>query len=226
VAEVQKEEQPVAEVQKEEQPVAEVQKEEQPAAVAEEVPKPKELAVPLDCNPDPACIPLKQITPGVMDCCAQTISSDPLLAQDTPVIAEGVERQQQQPEAVAVAAEAESVPATPEVKEIEEELQEARIEQVKEIEMELSEAKEELRQQEEELRQQEEEMKRLEETESNNNSKDINSIAAEETQSVVTAPVLEGEQDAPKVELPSEADAGVTVRVFEWGPGHVPPNDA
>ena len=218
--------QPVAEVQKEEQPVAEVQKEEQPAAVAEEVPKPKELAVPLDCNPDPACIPLKQITPGVMDCCAQTISSDPLLAQDTPVIAEGVERQQQQPEAVAVAAEAESVPATPEVKEIEEELQEARIEQVKEIEMELSEAKEELRQQEEELRQQEEEMKRLEETESNNNSKDINSIAVEETQSVVTAPVLEGEQDAPKVELPSEADAGVTVRVFEWGPGHVPPNDA
>jgi hypothetical protein len=155
-----------------------------------------------------------------MDCCAQTISSDPLLAQDTPVIAEDVvERQQQKPEAVAVAAEAESVPATPEVKEIEEELQEARIEQVKEIEMELSEAKEE-------LRQQEEGMKRLEETESNRDSEDINSIAVEETQSVVTAPVIEGEQDAPKVELPSEADARVTARVFEWGPGHVPPNDA
>ena len=212
--------------QEQQQPVVEVQKEEQPASVAEEVPKPKELAVPLDCNPDPACIPLKEITPGVMDCCAQTISSDPLLTQDTPVIAEGVvERQQQQPEAVAVAAEAESVPATPEVKEIEE-LQEARIEQVKEIEMELDEAKEELRQQEEEMKQQETEMKQLEETESNSNSEDINSIAAEETQSVVTAPVIEGEQDAPKVELPSEADAGVTARVFEWGPGHVPPNDA
>lgn len=188
--------------QEQQQPVVEVQKEEQPASVAEEVPKPKELAVPLDCNPDPACIPLKEITPGVMDCCAQTISSDPLLTQDTPF------------------------PATPEVKEIEEELQEARIEQVKEIEMELDEAKEELRQQEEEMKQQEEEMKQLEETESNSNSEDINSIAAEETQSVVTAPVIEGEQDAPKVELPSEADAGVTARVFEWGPGHVPPNDA
>ena len=213
--------------QEQQQPVVEVQKEEQPASVAEEVPKPKELAVPLDCNPDPACIPLKEITPGVMDCCAQTISSDPLLTQDTPVIAEGVvERQQQEPEAVAVAAEAESVPATPEVKEIEEELQEARIERVKEIEMELDEAKEELRQQEEGMKQQEEEMKQLEEPESNSNSEDINSIAAEETQSEVTAQVIEGEQNAPKVELPSEADAGVTARVFEWGPGHVPPNDA
>ena len=192
------------------QPGLEVQREQQPAT-EEEVPKPKVLAVPLDCNPDPACQPLKEITPGVMDCCAKTVSLDRLLAQDTVVAAEGiVEQQQQQPEAAVVTPEI----LSPEVKELREELQEAKEEQVQEIEKELEEAKEELKEQEE--------------SDGNSNSGDIISDVGEDTPSLATAPVIEGEQEAPKVvELPSEADAKFEARVFEWGPGHeVVPNDA
>jgi hypothetical protein len=195
------------------QPGLEVQREQQPVA-EEEVPKPKVLAVPLDCNPDPACQPLKEITPGVMDCCAKTVSLDRLLAQDTVVAAEGiVEQQQQQPEAAVVTPEAAAI-FSPEVKELQEELQEAKEEQVQEIEKELEEAKEELKEQEE--------------SDGNSNSGDIISDVGEDTPSLATAPVIEGEQEAPKVvELPSEADAKFEARVFEWGPGHeVVPNDA
>ena len=194
-------------------PGVEVEREQQPAA-GEEVPKPKVLAVPLDCNPDPACQPLKEITPGVMDCCAKTVSLDRLLAQDTVVAAEGiVEQQQQQPEAAVVTPEAAAI-FSPEVKELQEELQEAKEEQVQEIEKELEEAKEELKEQEE--------------SDGNSNSGDIISDVGEDTPSLATAPVIEGEQEAPKVvELPSEADAKFEARVFEWGPGHeVVPNDA
>ena len=195
------------------QPEVEVQREQQPAA-GEEVPKAKVLAVPLDCNPDPACQPLKEITPGVMDCCAKTVSLDRLLAQDTVVAAEGiVEQQQQQPEAAVVTPEAAAI-FSPEVKELQEELQEAKEEQVQEIEKELEEAKEELKEQEE--------------SDGNSNSADIISNVGEDTPSLATVPVIEGEQEAPKVvELPSEADAKFEARVFEWGPGHeVVPNDA
>ena len=88
------------------------------------------------------------------------------------------------------------------------------MQQVQEIEKELEEAKEELKEQEE--------------SDGNSNSGDIISDVGEDTPSLATAPVIEGEQEAPKVvELPSEADAKFEARVFEWGPGHeVVPNDA
>jgi phosphopentomutase len=146
-----------------------------------------------------------------MDCCAKTVSLDRLLAQDTVVAAEGiVEQQQQQPEAAVGTPEI----LSPEVKELREELQEAKEEQVQEIEKELEEAKEELKEQEE--------------SDGNSNSGDIISDVGEDTPSLATAPVIEGEQEAPKVvEIPSEADAKFEARVFEWGPGHeVVPNDA
>ena len=114
------------------------------SADVQEVPKPKELAVPLDCNPDPACQPLKEITPGVMDCCAKTVSLDYSATQDA-----AVEQQLAVVAPVVVPPEAAAI-ISPEMKDMEANLEEEQV-TVRKIEKELEEAKQALKAQEESI---------------------------------------------------------------------------
>ena len=160
------------------------------SADVQEVPKPKELAVPLDCNPDPACQPLKEITPGVMDCCAKTVSLDYLATQDA-----AVEQQLAVVAPVVVPPEAAAI-ISPEMKDMEANLEEEQV-TVRKIEKELEEAKQALKAQEESI-----------------------SISGVEEEAQQQQQQQQQQQRTPQGDLPSEADAKFEARVFEWGPGH------
>ena len=151
----QKEEQEARRRQRQQEQEQQEQQEQQDAVVipqpgvdssadVQEVPKPKELAVPLDCNPDPACQPLKEITPGVMDCCAKTVSLDYSATQDA-----AVEQQLAVVAPVVVPPEAAAI-ISPEMKDMEANLEEEQ-ETVRKIEKELEDAKQALKAQEESI---------------------------------------------------------------------------
>jgi hypothetical protein len=56
----------------------------------------KHLSVPLDCNPDPACVPLTEIVPNVMDCCAPEYRNDIIYPVVIDVVVSEPEPQPQQ----------------------------------------------------------------------------------------------------------------------------------
>ena len=151
----QKEEQEARRRQRQQEQEQQEQQEQQDAVVipqpgvdssadVQEVPKPKELAVPLDCNPDPACQPLKEITPGVMDCCAKTVSLDYSATQDA-----AVEQQLAVVAPVVVPPEAAAI-ISPEMKDMKANLEQEQV-TVRKIEKELEDAKQALKAQEESI---------------------------------------------------------------------------